>query len=121
MLTVYVKDNCRHSRKVLDALEEYGVPFEKKNIKDPEIALELMERGGKYQVPFLEDDDPTVAVQDRTPYVVDGEVEMYESNDIVRYIERYYGNKESGEATDTSQGNVRLHVEDDSDVCDGCE
>lgn len=73
MLTLYVKTGCPYCAIVLHALDELDVPFEEKNIADEDVAAELVERGGKRQVPYL----------------VDAErgVEMYESADIVEYLE----------------------------------
>ena len=48
-----------------------------KNIADDAIAKELIARGGKQQVPYLVDDETNV--------------EMYESADIVKYLNDTYG------------------------------
>lgn len=61
--------------KALAALDAYGVAYEEKNIADESIANELVEKGGKRQVPYL----------------IDGDVAMYESDDIAAYIEKTYG------------------------------
>ena len=50
----------------------HGISFEERNIADAEVADELIERGGKRQVPYLVD--------------VEAAVEMYESDDIVEYL-----------------------------------
>jgi glutathione S-transferase len=75
MITLYVKDNCAYSAAVLAKLNALGVPFEQKNVGDPEVLDEVLMRGGKTQ----------------TPYMVDGETELYESADIVDYLEKTYG------------------------------
>ncbi|HEU4677502.1 MAG TPA: glutathione S-transferase N-terminal domain-containing protein [Candidatus Paceibacterota bacterium] len=75
MTTLYVKTGCPFSAKAIGALDAYGVPYELKNIADPGVADELTEKGGKLQVPFLED----------------GETSMYESDGIVAYVESTYG------------------------------
>lgn len=79
MLTLYVKTGCPYCVMVLHKLEELGTPFNEKNIADEEVAAELIERGGKRMVPYL----------------VDGKrgVEMYESADIVTYLDEHYGEK----------------------------
>ena len=72
MLTLYVKAGCPFCRRVLDAAAELGVSLEEKDVADPEVAAELVARGGKLQ----------------TPYLVDGArgIEMYESDDIIAYL-----------------------------------
>jgi glutaredoxin len=72
MLTLYVKTGCPFCHKVLAAGEELGVSFDQKNIAEPNIAEELIARGGKRQVPYLVDSEKGV--------------EMYESDDIVAYL-----------------------------------
>ncbi len=79
MLTLYVKTGCPYCAMVLHKLEELGMEFEEKNIKDPTIADELIARGGKRQVPYLIDRQK--------------QKEMYESADIVDYLESEYGGK----------------------------
>jgi len=111
MITLYVKDHCRHSKKALDALEELGVQFTEKNIKDPLVLAELMERGGKRQVPFLDDDN-------MTPLLVDDDVEMYESDDIVKYLTEKFA---VGSTEVRSNLNVNLHVVNDEGICEACE
>lgn len=109
MITVYIKSNCPYSRKVIDSLKEHGVPFVEKNIADLAVLEELITRGGKRQVPFLEDDS-------MTPCLVDDDIEMYESSVIVEYIGTKYG------AKNQTAGRVRpkLHVMEDS-TCEACE
>lgn len=114
MLTLYIKSNCRFSQKAIDALTQNRVPYEEKNIADPAVAAELIELGGKRQVPFLEDDDPCATAGNHTPCLVDRDVEMYESDDIVSYIEQNYGKKDA-------PSGIKLHVSDDRDVCESCE
>ena len=112
MLTLYVKTGCPYCAKVLEKLRELNLPFEEKNIADPGVVEELKERGGKKQVPFMDDDN-------MTPYIVDDDVEMYESNNIVDYLGKKYAG--SGEVTLASKAPVHLHRSDDSNTCDGCQ
>ncbi len=77
MLKLYVKTGCPFCEKVLAAGKAIGVPFELRNIADPAVAQELVARGGKRQVPYLVDSD--------------GDVAMYESDDIVNYLREHYG------------------------------
>ncbi len=66
---------CRNVREVLSELDvEYIV----RNVpKGSPKRAELEKRGGKVQVPYLIDPN--------------AKVEMYESDDIVAYLERHYG------------------------------
>lgn len=73
MMTLYVKTGCPYCKKVLDFADEHSIQFELKNIADEHVVAELIERGGKRQVPYLVDHD---AAQ-----------EMYESDDIVAYLD----------------------------------
>ncbi|MDB5237288.1 MAG: hypothetical protein JWL88_390 [Parcubacteria group bacterium] len=79
MLTLYVKTGCPYCAKVLAAGEELGTEFDLKNVADPGIADELIERGGKKQMPYLVDDSTGT--------------EMYESDDIIAYLTEHYGKK----------------------------
>ncbi len=72
MYTLYYKPTCPFCIKVLDFAKEHGVQFALKDINDPEIAQELVERGGKRMVPYLVDEEAGK--------------EMYESSDIIAYI-----------------------------------
>ena len=72
MLTLYVKSGCLFCAKVLATGHELGFEFDERNIADPGVLAELIERGGKHQVPFLIDGDM--------------DVQMYESDDIVDYL-----------------------------------
>jgi glutaredoxin len=55
MLELYVRDNCAYSAAVLHALEESKIHLKVHNTGNNRYALELIERGGKYQVPALYD------------------------------------------------------------------
>ena len=50
-----------------------GVDLEERNIAKIEYLDELMEKGGKRQVPFLIDEEKGIS--------------MYESDDIIKYLE----------------------------------
>ena len=90
MITLYVKTGCRYCAKVLGALDAREIAYEERNIASDEVCDELTQRGGKCQVPYL----------------VDGETEMYESDDIVAYIEKTYRGNTEGEI---SSSGVRIH------------
>ncbi len=76
MLTLYVKTGCPFCAMVLHKLDELELAYEEKDIGDASVADELIARGGKRMVPYLVDSD--------------AEVEMYESADIVTYLDRLY-------------------------------
>ena len=77
MLTIYIKDECPYCAAVLHKADELSLAMEHKNIKDDAVVDELIAKGGKRQVPYLIDDEHNVS--------------MYESADIVEYLERTYG------------------------------
>jgi glutathione S-transferase len=77
MLILYIRDNCRYSRAALDAGEELGINLDIKHIEEPEVADELLKRGGELQVPYLVDEE--------------GCVELYESEAIVKYLHHRFG------------------------------
>ena len=74
MIILYTKTMCPYCRKVLDKVEELGITIDERNMADPKNLAELMEKGGKRQVPFLVDEERGVS--------------MYESDDIVEYLEQ---------------------------------
>ena len=102
MLTLYFKQTCPYSQRVLGVAEELGVQFNLKNIsEDTTLVDELIEKGGKKQVPFLVDPERDVS--------------MYESNDIIEYLRKQYP-----EGTKKSE-HEGLHVHDDGDACETCQ
>ncbi len=72
-LILYVKTRCPYCEKVRARAGELNIPLEERNIAQAEYLDELMEKGGKRQVPFLVDEERGVS--------------MYESDDIITYIE----------------------------------
>ncbi len=74
MITLYVKTGCPHCAKVLTVLNAYQIPFEEKNVSEQAVVDELISLGGKKQTPFL----------------LDGDTMMYESTDIIAYLEEKY-------------------------------
>jgi glutathione S-transferase len=80
MLTLYALPTCPFCARVRMALNNMGLSFTELNIQEGENEKKLIELGGKRQVPYLIDDEKNVA--------------MYESEDIVNYLETEYGNKE---------------------------
>jgi glutaredoxin 3 len=96
MITIFVKTGCPYCERVLAALTVYNVAFEEKNIANEAVARELVEKGGKVQV----------------PYIIDGDVSLYESDEIVAYIEKKYGM-----STDNSPSKPRVHIARGTGVC----
>lgn len=70
-LVLYKKDTCPFCLKVMGFARERGIDLEMRDVaKDPEALRELVEVGGKRQVPCL---------------LIDGSP-LYESGDIVAYL-----------------------------------
>jgi len=94
MLTIYVKTGCPYCAAVLHKVEELGIEVDLKNISDPEVASDLIEKGGKRQVPYIIDEEHKLSVP-CTPCMIDkdNDVSLYESADIVSYLDREYGKK----------------------------
>ncbi len=78
MLNLYYSPVCPYCNRVLLANEKIGA---KLNLLDITASLsthaELIAKGGKSQVPYLEDSDRGIS--------------MYESADIIDYLAKYYG------------------------------
>ncbi len=101
MLTLYYKPTCPYCQNVLAEAEELGVKFRLKDIlSDAQIADELIEQGGKRQVPFLVDPER-------------GE-KLYESVDIIAYLKMHYA-----EAEHAAFGGVRIHQS--NEICESCQ
>ena len=103
MLTLYYKPTCPHSSQVLGEAEQLGVSFDLKNIaSDETLREELIQKGGKKQVPYLVDPERGVA--------------MYESGDIIAYLKEHYGD---GSTSTIPVSGLRIHRSNES--CDVCE
>ena len=98
MLTLYYKPSCPYCKKVLAAAELLGVTFQLKDVNaEDTYATELVAQGGKYQVPFLVDEEHGV--------------KLYESDDIITYLTEK-------PVTQKSEGSVRIHKSAEvSNVC----
>lgn len=81
MLLLYVKGGCPFCNRVLEYAEENNVQVDERDVYGSEEAMtELMEKGGKRQIPFLHDTDKDVM--------------MYESADIIEYFKEMGGSEE---------------------------
>lgn len=76
MLTLYLRPGCSYCERVMKEANALSIGFDLKNIENPTHRTDLIARGGKQQVPYLVDPERGV--------------EMYESEDIARYLHRYY-------------------------------
>ncbi len=77
-LTLYNMEGSPYCRKVRETLSELDLEYVVRNVpKGSPKRAELEKRGGKVQVPYLIDPN--------------AKVEMYESDDIVAYLEKHYG------------------------------
>ena len=86
-LQLYVKDDCPYCHKVLDFMASVGIKLPLRNISsDPDARAYLIEHGGKRQVPCL---------------FVDGEA-LYESDAIIAYLGRAFGQVASADAATSS-------------------
>jgi glutathione S-transferase len=82
--------------------ENLGVEFDLKDTSENEtFAQELMEMGGKRQVPFLVDTETSTS--------------MYESSDIIDYLRENRPKSPEGQAAPKP----RMHVS--NAVCESCE
>ena len=77
MLTLYYKPTCPFCQKTMAVIDEMGLEVEMKDISaDDALAQELIDRGGKRQVPYLVDTDHNI--------------EMYESGDIIAHLREHH-------------------------------
>ncbi len=72
MLELYILDTCPFCRKVINYFDDNKIKYIKKNILDKKNLEELMNLGGKQQVPFLVDTECDKC--------------LYESDDIIEYV-----------------------------------
>ena len=73
MFVLFMLDTCPYCRKVIKFIEDNNIDYISKNISDNLNMSELIKLGGKEQVPFLYDSDTNKG--------------MYESDDIIKYLE----------------------------------
>lgn len=73
MLLLYTLEECPYCKKVIKHLEEKQIQYRALDIQNAVNLDELLHLGGEQQVPFLVDTERNV--------------KMYESDDIVEYLE----------------------------------
>lgn len=74
LLVLYKFDACPYCQRVMDFLRQHPIPVTYKDIrKEPEYRQELLQLGGKTQVPCL---------------FIDGQP-LYESTEIVNHLKQY--------------------------------
>jgi len=98
MLTLYYRPSCAFCRQVLAAVDRLEIEVDLKDISSEENLTELMDKGGKKQVPFFIDTEHSV--------------EMYESDAIVSHLQKNYGK-------DSAPARPRVHISDST--CVSCE
>ncbi len=79
MVRLYFDRSCPFCQRVLRYLDSTEIEWEARELstrQDSDNRNELIELGGKSQVPFLVDDSR--------------DVKMYESGDIIDYLEEHY-------------------------------
>lgn len=102
MLTLYYKPTCPFCQRVLGEVEDMGIKLRLKDISSDTVALdELIEQGGKRQVPYLVDPERGIS--------------MYESGDIIAYLNEHY----KGAAAQDEFGGVKIQKV--GEVCESCE
>lgn len=99
MLTLYYKPTCAFCRRVLAVIDRLGIQVELLDINEDNNEAQLVALGGKSVVPYLVDSEKNVA--------------MYESDEIVTYLQTQYGKVAAAPAR------PRVHISDNA--CVSCE
>lgn len=73
MLLLFTQEGCPYCNRVIKHFEEKNITFKNLDISNPVNLDELLVLGEKEQVPFLVDTDKNV--------------KMYESEDIIMYLD----------------------------------
>jgi glutathione S-transferase len=80
MIEIYLAERCPFCVKVRVYMEQKGIPYVLKPVvlgsSSSPVKEELKKLGGKTQVPYLVDPERNV--------------KMYESDDIIAYVEEHY-------------------------------
>jgi len=82
MLKLYGTTDCPSCRRVLEFARKHNIELEEKDIStDEQSVKEVLEIGGKRQVPFLIDESANIS--------------MYESQEIIDYLKQKYVKEDS--------------------------
>lgn len=73
MLELFIMETCPYCQKVMNYFDDNEIEYTKHDVTQPENLEELIELGGMQQVPFLYDSEKDIG--------------MYESDDIIDYID----------------------------------
>ena len=91
MLILYTKNGCPFCHKVLSFVEDHGIEIDEREVYSSEDHMnELLEKGGKRQIPFLHD--------------TDNETMMYESDEIIEYLQAKTGHETTDDETENMGG-----------------
>jgi len=77
MFDLFIMDSCPYCQKVMKYLESKNIKYHKFDTSNKDNVLRLLSIGGKDQVPFLYDEE--------------NDKKLYESDDIIDYIEKING------------------------------
>lgn len=90
MIQLFVKTGCPYCAAVLAKVDDLSLTIEEKNVSDPKNVEELLALGGKKQEPFLYDKEHNI--------------KLYESDAIIEYLNKTYGDGTSGEKVSLPDG-----------------
>ncbi len=77
MYDLYILNSCPYCQKVMDFLNSKNIKYHKFDTSNKDNVLRLLTIGGKDQVPFLYNDET--------------DDKIYESDDIIKYVEKNNG------------------------------
>ncbi|MDP3955911.1 MAG: glutathione S-transferase N-terminal domain-containing protein [bacterium] len=80
MITFYARPTCPYCARVRIVLDDLDIEYVERDIAEEEYLNELLDEGGEQQVPFIVDGDHSV--------------KLYESDDIIEYLEKTYSSKD---------------------------
>ena len=90
MITLYVKTGCPYCAVTIAKLDDLGLEYSERNTSEEGVVEELIAKGGKKQVPYIIDEKTNT--------------NMYESSDIVEYLNKQYGDGASSEQASPPPG-----------------
>ena len=78
MIELFMTETCPYCRKVMSFMDAHSIEYKKRDITDYDTRMQLIDLGGKEQVPFL--------------YIKEDSIKMYESDSIINFIRKYIKN-----------------------------